>query len=55
MRTGGCGLFFIIDTCIAKNELNSIKEALIKSIRKMPTEIFVGLIYYNENVMMANF
>ena len=35
--------------------MDSIKETLSSTIQKMPGEIFVGLIYYNENVMMANF
>lgn len=54
-KVGDCGLYFIIDTCVSREEMHSIKETLITSIKKMPQEIFVGLIYYNENVMMANF
>lgn len=35
--------------------MESIRNTLIKTIEKLPEDIFVGLITFNKNVMIANF
>lgn len=36
-KVGDCGLYFIIDTCVSAVEMESIKETLVKTIKKLPT------------------
>ena len=40
---------------MSKEEIESVKETLINSIEKLPDNIFVGLMMFNYNVMLANF
>lgn len=55
MKVGDCGLYFIVDVCLSEEELNSVKETLITTIKKLPKDIFVGLMIFNENVLICNF
>ncbi len=35
--------------------MESVKKTLINTINQLPTEIFVGLMIFNQNVMLASF
>uniref|UniRef100_A0A915EK87 Protein transport protein SEC23 n=1 Tax=Ditylenchus dipsaci TaxID=166011 RepID=A0A915EK87_9BILA len=41
---------FIVDTCVAEEELKALKESLTKAISYLPAEAFVGLITFGRMV-----
>ena len=54
-KAGDCGLFFIIDTCLSEKEIEALKEILIETVKKLPQDIYVGLMLFNQNLLLANF
>jgi hypothetical protein len=54
-KTGECGLFFIVDLCVGNDEMEAIRETMVKTIRKLPEDLNVGMATFNKNVMLANF
>lgn len=40
---------------MSSKELESVKETLIKTIKNLPQNIFVGLLIFNKNVHVADF
>jgi hypothetical protein len=54
-KAGDCGIYLLVDLCISKKEMIGVKETLMKTIEKLPKNIFVGLIIFNKNVHIADF
>lgn len=52
---GENGIFFIIDLCISEDDMIGLKETLINTIRKLPKNIYAGLISFNRNVFLHQF
>ena len=54
-KIGDNGIFFIIDLCISEDDMAGLKETLIKTIQKLPKNIYAGLITFNRNVFLHQF
>lgn len=54
-KAGENGVFFIIDLCISEDDMVGLKETLIKTIQKLPRNIYAGLISFNRNVFLHQF
>jgi hypothetical protein len=54
-KFGDNGVYFIVDLCLPQTELAAIKEVLLATIEKLPSNIYVGLLAFNRNVFIFDF
>lgn len=54
-KNGENGIFFVVDLCLSETELQGVKETMLKTIAKLPHNIYVGLIGFNRNIFICDF
>jgi hypothetical protein len=54
-KSGENGLFFVIDLSMPEQELNGLKSTLIKTIEKMPQNIYVGIVAFSRCIYVCDF
>jgi hypothetical protein len=54
-KSGENGLFFVIDLALPEQEFNGLKSTLIKTIEKLPQNIYVGIVAFSRCVYVYDF
>lgn len=44
---------YVVDTCMDEVQLDALKESLIQSLSRLPSDALVGLVTFGEKVVVS--